>query len=73
MKSLLHELDGPIHDTGCGATFQRALDGSVRIAIDTCSVELPPAVWAQAVAAVSARSSHLDLIGEALQFHQRRE
>lgn len=73
MKPTLHELDGPVHDTGYGCHFQRALDGSVRIAIGTDSAELPPAEWAKAVAFVSARGESLDLTGEALQFHQRRE
>lgn len=73
MKHVLHEQDGPIHATGYGADFQRAVDGSVRIAVEGTVIELPPAEWAKAVAFVSARGESLDLTGEALQFHQRRE
>lgn len=73
MKHLLHEQDGPIHTSGYGADFQRALDGSVLIEVGGAVIELPPAAWAAAVAAVSVRGETLDTQGEALQFHQRRE
>lgn len=60
-------------DTSLGVTFERVVDGSVLIRCDALEIEVPPAIWAQAVASVSARGESLDLIGEALQMHQRRE
>lgn len=62
-----------MHDTGLGISVERMVDGSVLVQCDAPTVEIPPAAWAQVLAAVCARGESLDRVGEALQFHQRRE
>lgn len=72
-KHLLRPDEGPVFDTGLGASFQRAPDGSVRIAQGSITTEIPPGIWASVQASMSARGETADTFQEALTFHQRRE
>ena len=70
-KHLLHLDDGPIFDTSMGCLFQRAHEGSVKIAQGGTTTKVGPGAWAAVVASMSARGESMETLQEALRLHER--